>query len=329
VLDTRIATGRLVLTEPNAIGASLGLLGDEWTLLIARAAFEGAQRYGDWKTQLGISDAVLSARLRTLQQADLLQRVPARDGTGRDRYVLSQSGRDLWPILLTIWAWEQHHVPGQSARLPTMVHTSCGQPFRPTLRCRHCDDAVSHDDIDARFGPSGGFARSAPVGRNRQRSLSNVVASDRHRSPGLFPETIAIIGNRWSSAMVGAAFLGARRFRDFEQIGAPPALVAQRLRALVDLEVFEQVQATVDEPAGYRLSHKGAALFPIVVSFLTWGERWRPASDGPAVIATHRTCGALFLPSLTCSECAQQLRLDTILIEAGQQSTVRAAATTV
>jgi hypothetical protein len=46
---------------PNAIASALGLLGDEWTLLILRAAFEGAHRYGDWKLALPVSDAVLTA----------------------------------------------------------------------------------------------------------------------------------------------------------------------------------------------------------------------------------------------------------------------------
>src|SRR5690606_25297708 len=55
---------------PNAIGATLGLLGDEWSLLIVRYALAGARRFGDWRTRVGISDAVLSARLRSLVDGD-------------------------------------------------------------------------------------------------------------------------------------------------------------------------------------------------------------------------------------------------------------------
>ena len=83
MLDAGVAAGVAVLTEPNAIGASLGLLGDEWTLLIVRGAFEGARRYGDWKCALPISDAVLTARLGTLVDAEVLARVPGSGGARR------------------------------------------------------------------------------------------------------------------------------------------------------------------------------------------------------------------------------------------------------
>ena len=83
MLDTGVPAGAAVLTEPNAIGASLGLLGDEWTLVIVRSAFEGACRYGDWKCTLPISDAVLTARLGTLVDAEVLARVHGSGGARR------------------------------------------------------------------------------------------------------------------------------------------------------------------------------------------------------------------------------------------------------
>lgn len=315
MLDARLAAGRPALTQPNAIGSSLGLLGDEWTLLIVRGAFEGARRYGDWKAHLPISDAVLTSRLRTLVAADVLERVAATDGSGRDEYALTEAGLDLWQLLLCIWAWELHHVPGQTDRLPQMVHATCGRPFHPVLRCGHCDIATTADDVDARFGPSGSFARSAPVGSTRRRQVSGRTEVGATGSgPSMFADTMALIGNRWSSAVLGAAFLGARRFRDFEQIGAPPTVLSDRLRTFVELGVLEPTGGTAGEPAAYQLSAKGQALFPVVVSFLVWGERWRPAADGPAVLATHRACGATFLPELSCSACAATVELATLQI---------------
>lgn len=269
-----------------------------------RGAFEGARRYGDWKASLPISDAVLTARLGTLLTAEVLQRVAATDGSGRDEYALTPAGMELWQLLLCIWAWELRHVPGQADLLPQMVHTSCGRPFHPVLRCGQCGVPAATDDVDARFGPSGSFARSAPVGSNRRRQISGrTEVGISPGGPSLFADTMALIGNRWSSAVLGAAFLGARRFRDFEQIGAPPTVLSDRLRTFVELGVLEPTGGEPGEPAAYQLSPKGSALFPVVVSFLVWGERWRPAADGPAVVATHRTCGGTFLPQLACSEC--------------------------
>jgi len=294
-----------VLTQPDAIGASLGLLGDEWTLLIVRGAFEGAHRYADWKARLPISDAVLTARLRTLVDAEVLRRTP-------DGYSLTPAGLDLWRLLLCIWDWERRHVAGQSARLPRMAHTACGRSFHPVLRCAGCGERAAADDVEAQFGPSGSFERSAPVGSNRRRSATARGASD---GPGMFADTMAIIGSRWSSAVLGAAFLGATRFRDFEQIGAPPTVVADRLRSFVDLGVFTPTGGSDGEPPAYGLTAKGAAFFPVVVSFLAWGERWRAAPDGPTVTAAHRACGMAFAPRFTCSECDADLERSAVHVE--------------
>ncbi|HQZ33089.1 MAG TPA: helix-turn-helix domain-containing protein [Ilumatobacteraceae bacterium] len=286
---------------PNAIGAALGLLGDEWSLLIIRQAFTGVRTYGGFKSHLAISDAVLSARLATLTRAGVLARA-----ADNDEYLLSERGTDLWRLMLCIWAWEQDYVVAHRAALPTMVHASCGHEFRPVLRCTACVAPVATDDIDVRFGPSGGFTRSAPVGATRRRSSRTATASD---EPGLFPETMAIIGSRWSSAILGATFLGARRFRDFERLlGAPPSVIAGRLKLFVELDVLHQ------SGTAYELTPKGRALLPVVGCFVAWGERWLPAPDGPAILATHRQCGKFFVPQLACNNCSAELSPEAIEI---------------
>ena len=48
-------------SEPNAVARMLGLLGDEWTLLVVQQALLGATRYAEFKTRLPISNSVLTA----------------------------------------------------------------------------------------------------------------------------------------------------------------------------------------------------------------------------------------------------------------------------
>src|SRR5689334_20972367 len=60
--------------QRNAIGVTLGLLGDEWSLLILREALLGASRFVDWRARLPISNAVLTARLNRLTEAGLFVR---------------------------------------------------------------------------------------------------------------------------------------------------------------------------------------------------------------------------------------------------------------
>jgi DNA-binding HxlR family transcriptional regulator len=274
-----------------------------------RYAFAGVRRFRDWKAHLGISDAVLTARLAALVEGGVLER-RASEGPYAE-YHLTRAGRGLWRLLLSIWSWELRHVPGQSAHLPRMVHRECGSEFEPVLRCRGCHGAAPLEEVDLGLGPSGDFARSAPVGSNRRRTGRRTQRT----GAGMFPETMTLIGSRWSSSMLGAAVVGATRFSDFERmVGAPPAVVAERLRTFVDLGVLAQVDATAGGRSRYRLTPKGRALFPVVASAVAWGEQQFPSPEGPAVVAVHRPCGKGFVPEIACSGCARPITLRGLVV---------------
>jgi DNA-binding HxlR family transcriptional regulator len=285
----------IVLTQaPNALGSALTVVGDEWNLLLVQQALLGRRRYSDFQAALGIGPTVLSQRLSGLVDAGVMEKA------GREGYVLTACGTSLWPVLLSIWAWEQEWVQGQA--LPTMRHLDCGRVFVPELACAACRSLVERGDVDVRWGPSGVMERSVPRGSLRRRS-----SGDRPGGAGLFPETMTLIGNRWSAAVLGAAFLGARRFSEFESaLGAPPNVVTERLRSFVAVGVLDD---------GYVLTTKGRALFATVAMTVRWGERWFPAAEGPALISRHLGCGAAFLPVLLCSACEAGLHRRDIAVE--------------
>jgi DNA-binding HxlR family transcriptional regulator len=294
---------RLPAGGTNAVGHTLGLLGDEWNLLILRYALLGARRYGEWRAALPISHTVLTRRLAALTEMGVLERAGAR----RAEYVPTKRGRDLWPVLLSIWAWEAAWVPEHPERLPRMVHTACGREFRPVFECAACERPVDPRDIAGGFGPSGGWSRSVPTVTTRRRS----------ESAGMFPTTMALIGNRWSAVILGAAFQGAHRFRDFEQwLGAPPTIVSDRLRVFCDLGVFAQTPSAErpDRPT-YRLTAKGRAFYPIIMTAVDWGQRWFRAAEGPALVYVHRDCGQDFHGRLACDRCGAVLRGTEVSVE--------------
>ena len=115
----------------NAVGRILGLLGDEWTLLIIQQALLGATRYGEFMQRLPISNTVLSNRLRTLTDNDLLVRAAYQTRPVRAEYLITRRGRAFWPVLLSIWEWERRWVPDHVRRLPAMRHTQCGSRVCP------------------------------------------------------------------------------------------------------------------------------------------------------------------------------------------------------
>jgi DNA-binding HxlR family transcriptional regulator len=283
---------------PNAVARMLGVLGDEWTLLIVQQALLGATRYGEFAEHLPVSHTVLSARLRTLVAEDLLTRREYQSGPSRADYPATAKSRSLWPMLTAIWEWERSWVDEHITALPGMRHTSCGADFAPTLTCRSCAAEVTEKTLVTQWGPSGSWERSIPSTTHRRRS-----ASRRLGAGAQFPQTMSVIGDRWGFAVLVAAFVGVERFTDFRsQLGAPPATIADRLATLTGEQIVENTGGR------YRLTEKGRAFLPVLLCALDWAQRWYPDAEGPAVIVTHTACGHRFHPALMCDQCCSRLR---------------------
>jgi DNA-binding HxlR family transcriptional regulator len=306
-VDPGTVPTRLDAGSTNAIGRMLGLLGDEWTLLILQRALRGTTRYGQFLDEVSISNAVLTSRLATMEREGLLRRVVYQERPVRAEYVLTQRGRGLWPVTIAIWDWERRWVPRHAATLPAMRHALCGQNFAPVLTCTGCREAVRSGDVHAEWGPSGSWERSVPESTTRRRSDPRVDRT----SAGLFPETMAIFGNRWSSALIGASLRGLTRFGDFEEaLGAPPTLVAERLRAFCDIGVLEargRRTSGADGRAEYHLTDKGHAFYPVVAVAIDWAQHWYAAEEGPALVQRHVPCGAALAVALACDQCSADL----------------------
>jgi DNA-binding HxlR family transcriptional regulator len=293
----------------NSNAIALGLIGDEWNLAIVRLAImSGVRRYKDFREQLGIANSVLTVRLRRLTEASVFTMAQYTDTPRRYEYVLTERGRELWKVLLTIWSWEAVWVTEHTEPLPAMYHAECGEEFTPAMHCRACDRPAGIRDVRGTFGPSGGFERSVPRAATRRRSAGG-AGGPGAGGPGLVPQTIELIGNRWSATTLAAAFLGARRFTDMlVMTGAPPTIVSDRLRTFCQMGVLEAVARPGSGRAEYRLTDKGRAFFPHVMVMLEWGDRWFRAPEGPATLLTHTGCGGEFHPVLHCSACGRELR---------------------
>ncbi|WP_036435806.1 helix-turn-helix domain-containing protein [Mycobacterium sp. URHB0044] len=272
----------------------LGLLGDEWTLLITQQALLGVTRYADFAARLPISHATLTNRLAAMTGDGLLVRRSYQARPPRHEYLLTPRGRSLWPVFTSIWNWERRWVPEHVDRLPAMHHVTCGADFTPLVTCLACTEPVTEKDVQATWGPSGSWARSMPVESTRRRSTSG--------ARGPFPQTMNILGNRWGFALLVAAFVGTSRFGDFaSQLGAPPGSLTDRLQIFVAGGVLES------RSGQYLLTEKGRAVFPILITALQWAQRWFSAPEGPAVLLRHTVCGNPFHAVLACDQCAEKL----------------------
>jgi DNA-binding HxlR family transcriptional regulator len=116
--------------------------------------------------------------------------------------------------------------------------------------------------------------------------------------------TLAVVGEKWSLLVLREAFLGVRRFADFQRIlGAPRAVLTDRLATLVEQGVLRRVPYQADgerQRHEYRLTQKGMDLYPTLVALMEWGDRY--LDDGGAMALHHRDCGAPVHLTLTCED---------------------------
>lgn len=92
-----------------SVAIALGFIGDTWSLLILRdfMIFGGTRRFEQLREALGISRNVLTERLRTLLQQEIVRKTPVGEGARRMEYKLSRKGWELMPILIGIGQWHE------------------------------------------------------------------------------------------------------------------------------------------------------------------------------------------------------------------------------
>jgi DNA-binding HxlR family transcriptional regulator len=96
------------------IADALELVGDRWALLALREIGFGVTRFNDIQVNTGAPRASLSARLRGLEAAGLIERRRYREHPPRDEYRLTEAGHDLGPVLRELRIWGERHASPQA-----------------------------------------------------------------------------------------------------------------------------------------------------------------------------------------------------------------------
>jgi len=138
--------------EADSVGRTLALLGERWTLLVLREAFFGVRRYGQFARNLGIPRPTLSARLRTLVDAGLLERVRYAADPDRYEYRLTEAGIDLFPSIVTLMRWGDAHLAGPEGPPIVLRHNGCGAIADPHLACANCGGEVDARNVTPERG---------------------------------------------------------------------------------------------------------------------------------------------------------------------------------
>jgi DNA-binding HxlR family transcriptional regulator len=129
--------------------------------------------------------------------------------------------------------------------------------------------------------------------------------------------TLDVIGDRWSLHILRDGFYGVRRFEDFQHdLGVARNVLADRLAKLVERGVFERKLYAERPPRyEYRLTAKGRALLPVLLTMMRWGDDWEGEGAEPPVKLIHVGCGNATHAVLDCAHCGEPLTLGNVYVD--------------
>jgi DNA-binding HxlR family transcriptional regulator len=112
------------------VARAVDVIGDRWSLLIVRDAFDGISRFSEFQRNLGLAKNILSSRLRELVAHGILEVVPAADGSAYHEYALTRKGRDLFVILVSLRQWGEDHLFEEAEPHSVLLDTKNEKPLR-------------------------------------------------------------------------------------------------------------------------------------------------------------------------------------------------------
>ncbi|WP_218670927.1 helix-turn-helix domain-containing protein [Microbispora sp. GKU 823] len=127
-----------------SVARALSVVGERWSLLIVREALDGARRFGEFHSRLGIARNLLATRLETLVTAGVMRRVPYQDPGDRQRfaYELTEQGRALRPTLVALLEWGDTYLADPQGPSVIVRHGPSTMRAPATSRSRSSSSAL-------------------------------------------------------------------------------------------------------------------------------------------------------------------------------------------
>jgi len=122
-------------------------VGDRWALLAIRELIFGNHRFDQIARNTGAPRDRLTARLRALQDAGVIERRPYSDRPRRYEYHLTEAGRELAPVIHALRAWGDRWAVNEP---PVVLEHSCGHELDMASTCRHCGSEIVDTELTIR-----------------------------------------------------------------------------------------------------------------------------------------------------------------------------------
>ena len=147
-----------------SIARTLDVVGERWTLLILRDAFNGIRRFEDFAASLPVARNVLADRLATLVEHGILRREQYEERPPRYQYRLTPKGFELYPVLMALLQWGDKHLAGEQGPPIDVLHGQCEAPIATRVVCTKCGEPLTARDVAPRRHVPTGDGTTTPRG---------------------------------------------------------------------------------------------------------------------------------------------------------------------
>ena len=137
-----------------SVARTLEIVGERWTLLVLRDAFNGIRRFDDFQQSLGIARNILADRLQTLVEHGILERRRYQEHPARYEYRLTKKGLDLFPVLIALIDWGDRYLADEGGPPVTVTHKTCGHQARSAVICSSCGETLTARDTRSEPAPA-------------------------------------------------------------------------------------------------------------------------------------------------------------------------------
>lgn len=127
------------------------IIGDRWSSLIIRSVFTGLNRFQDIQADSAIATNILTNRLVELQDLGILVKQKATKGKTRARYRLTEKGRDIYPILISLMVWGDKWFPSPKGPPLVLSHKLCQTSLILKMACVTCGEEISLGDTSVKL----------------------------------------------------------------------------------------------------------------------------------------------------------------------------------
>lgn len=129
-----------------ALPHALSLMGEKWSFMILRSAFDDIRHFEGFLSNIGLARNILANRLARLTEGGILVRTPCPHDRRKVEYRLTQKGLDLLPVMIGLRQWGEKWATGIPST-PILSDQRDKEPIKPVTIRSHDDRILTWEDL--------------------------------------------------------------------------------------------------------------------------------------------------------------------------------------